>query len=128
MSLRDEFDGALTEIFSEFDDVPIVAELIEITGAGTYTPASGRVVPTETHDVNVFLLKLTESQARELCGGLGNYEILLQLSTVSYMPKVGDHFEIDSEKYYINLVNTDPARVSLMAYCSTGAPITDGLK
>lgn len=128
MSLRAEFDEALTEIFDEFDDVPVNCKLIEVAGAGDYTPLGGRVAPTATHSTTVFLIELTEAQSIELCGGMGTYQILVQLSTIPYIPKVGDWYLIDDVKYYINSVDVDPARVSHISYCSTGAPITEGLK
>ena len=126
--LRGEFDEAMTEIFTEFDNVPVDGQLIQVTGAGDYTPEAGRVKLTTPHIITVFLTELTESQSIELCGGMGTYQLLLQLSTIPYIPKVGDWYVIDGEKYYINLTDVDPARVSHTSYCSTGAPITEGLK
>lgn len=127
MSLRDELNEGIAELWDELDDVPTDAVLKEVT-LGAYTPDTGREKVIEDHEVSIVLESLTEREAAELCGGLGDYSIMLPLSTVSYMPKVGDYYDIGGENYYINLTDTDPARVLHTSFCSTGAPISNVLK
>lgn len=127
MSLRAKLDSKLAGAWVKLQDIPVPSVLKEVT-AETYDPATSEAVSTYVdHNVDVVLTSLTEAQAQELTGGLGQYQGLMRLAQISIIPKEGDILEIDGESYRVEVADVDPARVLWTGYLSKRGEIDNGL-
>ena len=117
MTLRDEIDIEVIQLWGELDDIPVLATYRQLISTD-YDPATGTTPAYTDHMITVVEDVVTEAELQQAVAGRFDKAFLIRSTDVNKQPiKVNGLVVVNEVTWRIASVSIDPAGAVWRAFC-----------